>query len=128
MIAFGHSRMFLLCAIYTEMSSLFMHNCKYYLAVYTSKNSPNAAYFFPNTSQGPFPKKTGKGSVKVYMYMYISLLGDFAYYIVVKMNRFEKFFQGYHQNINKLDPYQDRHLVRSDLGPNCWQKLSADDI
>ena len=36
-------------------------NTMYYLAVYTSKNSQNAAYFFPNSSQGPFPKTTGKG-------------------------------------------------------------------
>ena len=43
--------MFLLCAIYTEMSSVFMvqnvNNSKYYLAVYTSENSQNAAYFPP---------------------------------------------------------------------------------
>ena len=41
------------------------HNSKFYLAVYNSKKipkmSPNAAYFFPNASQGPFPKIAGKG-------------------------------------------------------------------
>ena len=28
---------------------------------------------------------------------------------------------------NRLDPDQARHFVRPDLGPNCLQKLSADD-
>ena len=37
----------------------------YCLTVYTSKKNPkvtqNAAYFFPNLSQGPLPKIAGKG-------------------------------------------------------------------
>ena len=28
---------------------------------------------------------------------------------------------------NGFDPDQDRHSVRPDLGPNCLQKISADD-
>ena len=28
---------------------------------------------------------------------------------------------------NSLDPDQARHSVRSDLGPNCLQRLSGDD-
>ena len=28
---------------------------------------------------------------------------------------------------NSLDPDQAQHLVRPDLGPNCLQRLSADD-
>ena len=28
---------------------------------------------------------------------------------------------------NRLDPDQARHFVGPDLGPNCFQKLSADD-
>ena len=28
---------------------------------------------------------------------------------------------------NSLDPDQARHSVRPDLGPNCLQRLSADD-
>ena len=28
---------------------------------------------------------------------------------------------------NGLDPYQYRHSVGPDLGPNCLQRLSADD-
>ena len=28
---------------------------------------------------------------------------------------------------NGLDPDQDRHFVGPDLGPNCLQRLSADD-
>ena len=29
---------------------------------------------------------------------------------------------------NSLDPDQDRHYVGPDLGPNCLQRLSADDV
>ena len=29
---------------------------------------------------------------------------------------------------NRLDPDQARQIVGSDLGPNCLQRLSADDI
>ena len=28
---------------------------------------------------------------------------------------------------NSLNPDQDRHVVGPDLGPNCLQRLSADD-
>ena len=28
---------------------------------------------------------------------------------------------------NSLDPDQDQHFVGPDLGPNCLQRLSADD-
>ena len=28
---------------------------------------------------------------------------------------------------NGLDPDQDRHSIGPDLGPNCLQRLSADD-
>ena len=36
------------------------HNSKFYLAVYTPKNFPKSHIFFPNSSQGPFPKMAGK--------------------------------------------------------------------
>ena len=29
---------------------------------------------------------------------------------------------------NSLDPDQDRHFVGPDMGPNCLQKLSADEL
>ena len=29
--------------------------------------------------------------------------------------------------LHSLDPDQARHIVEPDLGPNCLQKLSADD-
>ena len=29
--------------------------------------------------------------------------------------------------LNTLDPDQDRHSVDADLGPNCLQRLSAED-
>ena len=43
-----------------------------------------------------------------------------------KINFFEKFFQEYHLS-DRLDPDQARHIVRPDLGPNCLQRLSAED-
>ena len=53
------------------MSSVYLwfelsHNSKFYLAVYTSinfKNVPKCGIFFPNSSQGLFPKMAGKGPV-----------------------------------------------------------------
>ena len=47
--------------------------------------------------------------------------------IFFRINFFEKFFQEYHQSVNSLDPDQVLHFFRPDLGPNCLQKLSADD-
>ena len=49
--------------------------------------------------------------------------------IFFKINFFEKFFQEYIQSVitNSLDPDQVRHSVGLDLGPNCLQRLSADD-
>ena len=40
---------------------------------------------------------------------------------------FEKFFQEYHQCQNSLDLDQAQRFVGPDLGPNCLQKLSAED-
>ena len=42
-------------------------------------------------------------------------------------NVFKKFLQ---ENFlfNSLDPNQARHFVSPDLGPNCLQKLSADQV
>ena len=37
----------------------------------------------------------------------------------LKINFFKKIFQEYHQSI--------KHFVGPDLGPNCLQRLSADD-
>ena len=44
-----------------------------------------------------------------------------------KVNFFEKFFQEHYQSVKQfLDPDQARHFVGPDLGPNCLQRLSAD--
>ena len=47
--------------------------------------------------------------------------------IFFKVNFFEKFFREYQQDVNSLDPDQAQHFVGPDLGPNCLQRLSADD-
>ena len=44
-----------------------------------------------------------------------------------KINFSKKFFQDTQSRSNRLDPDQDRHIVGPDLGPDCLQKLSADD-
>ena len=62
---------------------------------------------------------------------YICLLGNFSclfccLLIFFKINFFEKFLYEYHQ-CQSSDPDQTRHSVRTNLVPNCLQKLSADD-
>ena len=47
--------------------------------------------------------------------------------IFFKINLLEKFFQDNIRVSNRFDLDQVRHLVGPDLGPNCLQKLSADD-
>ena len=40
---------------------------------------------------------------------------------------FKNIFQEYHQSVKQLDPYQARRFLGPDLGPNCLQRLSADE-
>ena len=40
---------------------------------------------------------------------------------------FQKILSGIPSESNSLDPDQARHIVGPDLGPNCLQRLSADD-
>ena len=40
---------------------------------------------------------------------------------------FKRYFLTTIRVLNSLDPDQDRHCVSPDLGPNCLQKLPADD-
>ena len=40
---------------------------------------------------------------------------------------FRKIISGIPSMSNSLDSDQARHFVRPDLGPNCLQKVSADD-
>ena len=47
----------------------------------------------------------------------------FCRLLIFKINIFEKLFQ----ESNNLDPDQARRFVGFDLGPNCLQRLSADD-
>ena len=44
-----------------------------------------------------------------------------------KINFFKKIFQEHYQSVKHLDLDQDQHSVGPDLGPNCSQRLSADD-
>ena len=57
------------------------------------------------------------------MLFFLLLSGDFFF----KINLFKKSFRNTIRESNSLDPDQARHFVRSDLGPNCLQRLSADD-
>ena len=44
-----------------------------------------------------------------------------------QINFFTNSFRNTIRVSNSLDPDQDRHNVGPDLGPNCLQRLSADD-
>ena len=60
------------------------------------------------------------------------LLCNFAGFIIVCLifqNQifFEEFFQKYHQSVISLNTDQVQLFVGSDLGPNCFQKLSSND-
>ena len=51
---------------------------------------------------------------------------DFCFFVVLgELTFFEKKI---FSMSNSLDPDQARHLVGPDLGPNCYQRISADDI
>ena len=47
--------------------------------------------------------------------------------IFFKINFFKKSFRNTIRVSNSLDPDHARRFVGPDLGPNCFQKLSADD-
>ena len=44
-----------------------------------------------------------------------------------KLTYSKKSFRNTIRGSNSLDPDRDRHSVGPDLGPNCLQRLSADD-
>ena len=48
-------------------------------------------------------------------------------YFFSKLNFFKKCFKSTIRVSHGLAPEQDQHPVGSDLGPNCLQRLSADD-
>ena len=59
----------------------------------------------------------------------------FAYWVIfmllllsAEFFNFNKNFLEYYQSENSLYPDQDQHPVGPDLGPNCLQRLAADDI
>ena len=45
----------------------------------------------------------------------------------LKINFLKNSFRNTIRVSNSLNPDQDRHFVGPDLGPNCLQRLSADD-
>ena len=63
---------------------------------------------------------------------YTCVLGNLAYFFVVWIFFQNYFIKNAFRNIirvsNSLDPDQAQHFVGSDLGPNCLQRLSAEDI
>ena len=44
-----------------------------------------------------------------------------------KINFFQQFLQEYHQSFKQFGSRSDMTFVGPDLGPNCLQRLSADD-
>ena len=64
----------------------------------------------------------------------ICMLGNFLYpclssvdFFRPKSSFFEKLFQTYHQSVKYLGSRSDRQNVGPDMGPNCLQRLLADD-
>ena len=60
------------------------------------------------------------------------MLGSFSCFCsrlltFLKIIFFKKSFRNTIRVPNGLDPDQDQHSVSPDLGPNCLQRLSADD-
>ena len=58
------------------------------------------------------------------------MLGNSAYFccllIFFKIDIFKNYFRNTIKMSGSLDPDQARHYVGPDLGPNCFQRLSAD--
>ena len=62
----------------------------------------------------------------------LCMLGNFVCFFVVygfflKLTFSKKSFRNTIRMSNSLDPDQARQFIGSDLGPNCLQRLSADD-
>ena len=62
----------------------------------------------------------------------LCMLGNFVCFLVVygfffKLTFSKKSFRNTIRVSNSSDPDQARHFVGPDLGPNCLQRLSADD-
>ena len=58
-----------------------------------------------------------------YFFMLLLLSADFFSKLTFSKNP----FRNTSRVSNGFDPDQDRHTVGPDLGPNCLQRLSADD-
>ena len=58
------------------------------------------------------------------MLFYLVLSADLLFHIFFK----KKVIAGILSESNSLDPDQARRFIGPDLGPNCLQRLSADDI
>ena len=65
-------------------------------------------------------------------YLTLCMLGNFSCFCCrlqtfFKINFFINFFQEHYQSVNGLYPDEDQHSFSPDLGPNCLQRLSAED-
>ena len=62
----------------------------------------------------------------VILHVFLSY-GDFFFFSFFKLSFSKKSFRNTIRVSNSLDPDQARHFVGPDLGPNCLQRLSAED-
>ena len=71
----------------------------------------------------------GQNSVKI---LTLCMLDNFSCFNCRLLTFSKNFFSKNHFrntiSVNGLDPDQDRHNVGPDLGPSCFQWLSADDL
>ena len=58
--------------------------------------------------------------------MFISAYWVIFHALICRLLIFFKILSGIPSVSNSFDPDQARHFVKSDLGPNCLQRLSAD--
>ena len=70
---------------------------------------------------------------RIHIGLTLYMLGNFSCFCFHLLTFFSKLtfskasFRNTIRVSNSLDPDQDQHIVGPDLGPNCLQRLSADD-
>ena len=91
----------------------------YCMALYHSQMQCNLINAVFPKSKAMAQSKMGKENPGNYY-----MLGNVSCFCC-RLLTFQKFFQEHYQSVKR---FESRHSVSLDLGPNCLQRLSADDI
>ena len=110
-------------AVCQTTSSSFFHNQLYIWTISCSQSMWHWVYHVYHL----FCSSYNLGDLKVNC-----MLGNFSYFCCrlltfFKIIFFKKFFQEHNQSIKRFGSRSGTHSVGPDLGPNCLQRLSADD-